>query len=231
MSAGSVAPDEVFSVFGPYIAALILINVAGQAASKVQDYTMYRLEIAASYDLATMSFDALSNQSMSFHSNRFGGTLVSQTTKFMSAYQLLLETITFPFLPVICSVVFTCAILAPRVPVYVAILMVLLAVYAGVSYYMYKRILHLNEQAASAQNQLSGELSDSVANGVHHHRHYERGGGVHRGRQRVVRHHARHARGDVHLHLHGDESVQLHQQRAAALQPRVRRRERHDRHP
>lgn len=164
VSAGSVAPDEVFSVFGPYIAALILINVAGQAASKVQDYTMYRLEIAASYDLATMSFDALSNQSMSFHSNRFGGTLVSQTTKFMSAYQLLLETITFPFLPVICSVVFTCAILAPRVPVYVAILMVLLAVYAGVSYYMYKRILHLNEQAASAQNQLSGELSDSVAN-------------------------------------------------------------------
>ena len=164
VSAGSVAPDQVFAVFGPYIAALIGINVAGQAASKVQDYAMYRLQIAASYDLATMSFDALSNQSMSFHSNRFGGTLVSQTTKFMSAYQLLLETITFPFLPVICSVVFTCAILAPRVPVYVAILMVLLAVYAGVSYYMYKRILHLNEQAASAQNQLSGELSDSVAN-------------------------------------------------------------------
>ena len=164
VSAGSVGTSEVFAVFGPYIVALILINVAGQAASKVQDYTMYRLEIAASYDLATMSFDALSNQSMSFHSNRFGGTLVSQTTKFMSAYQLLLETITFPFLPVICSVVFTCAILAPRVPVYVAILMALLAVYAGVSYYMYKRILHLNEQAASAQNQLSGELSDSVAN-------------------------------------------------------------------
>ena len=125
---------------------------------------MYKLEIAAAYDLATMSFDALCNQSMSFHSNRFGGTLVSQTTKFMSAYQLLLETITFPFLPVICSIVFTCGILAPRVPVYVVILMVLLAVYAGVSYYMYKRILHLNEQAASAQNQLSGELSDSVAN-------------------------------------------------------------------
>ena len=164
VSEGSVAPDEVFAVFGPYILALVGINVAGQVASKLQDYTMYRLQIAASYDLATMSFDALCNQSMSFHSNRFGGTLVSQTTKFMSAYQLLLETITFPFLPVICSVVFTCAILAPRVPAYVAILMVLLAVYAGVSYYMYKRILHLNEQAASAQNQLSGELSDSVAN-------------------------------------------------------------------
>ncbi len=164
VSAGPVASDAVLAEFGPYIIALIAINLFGQAASKLQDYTMYKLQIAAAYDLATMSFDALCNQSMSFHSNRFGGTLVTQTTKFMSAYQLLLETITFPFLPVICSVVFTCGILAPRVPVYVAILMVLLVVYACVSYYMYKRILHLNEEAAGAQNQLSGELSDSVAN-------------------------------------------------------------------
>lgn len=164
VSAEPVAADQVFTVFGPYILALIAINFFGQVASKLQDYTMYKLEIAAAYDLATMSFDALCNQSMSFHSDRFGGTLVSQTTKFMSAYQLLLETITFPFLPVICSVVFTCAILIPVVPVYVAILMALLAIYACVSYYMYKRILSLNEKAAGAQNQLSGELSDSVAN-------------------------------------------------------------------
>ena len=164
VSAGPVPPDRVFSEFGPFIFALIAINVFGQAASKLQDYAMYKLQIAASYDLATMSFDALCNQSMSFHSNRFGGTLVSQTAKFMSAYQLLLETITFPFLPVACSIIFTCAILAPRVPVYVAILMTLLTLYACVSYYMYKRILHLNEQAAGAQNHLSGELSDSVAN-------------------------------------------------------------------
>lgn len=164
VSADPVSADEVFTAFGPYIAALILVNLLGQTASKLQDYTLYRLEIAASYDLATMSFDALCNQSMSFHSNRFGGALVSQTTKFTSAYQLLIETVMFPFLPVLCSIVFTCAILAPRVPVYVAILMALLAVYAFVSYRMYKRILHLNEKAAGAQNDLSGELSDAVAN-------------------------------------------------------------------
>lgn len=164
VSADPVSADKVFEVFAPYIIALIAINVLGQAASKLQDYTMYKLEIAAAYDLARMSFDALCNQSMSFHSNRFGGTLVSQTTKFMSGYQQLIETVTFPFLPVVCSIIFTCGILAPRVPLYVLILMILLVIYAGISYYMYKRILHLNEQAASAQNQLSGELSDSVAN-------------------------------------------------------------------
>lgn len=164
VSADPVPTDQVFEVFAPYIIALIAINVFGQATSKLQDYTMYKLEIAAAYDLATMSFDALCNQSMSFHSNRFGGTLVSQTSKFMNGYQQLIETVTFPFLPVICSIIFTVGILAPRVPLYVAILIVLLVIYASISYYMYKRILHLNEQAASAQNQLSGELSDSVAN-------------------------------------------------------------------
>ena len=164
ISAEPVAADQVFNVFGPYIVALLAINVCGQAASKLQDYTLWKLEIAVSYDLATMCFDALSNQSMSFHSNRFGGTLVSQTSKFMAAYNQIVEGINFPFLPVLESVVFIRIVLGPRVPIYVVILMVLLVLYGTVSYLMYRRILNLNEQAAGAQNQLSGELADSVAN-------------------------------------------------------------------
>ena len=164
VSAAPVAADQVFTVFGPYILALVLVNVCGQTCSKLQDYSLWKLEIAVSYDLATMSFDALSNQSMTFHSNRFGGTLVSQTSKFMAAYNQLVEALVHPFLPVFGSVVFVCVLLGPRVPLYVVILMALFAVYALVSYIMYKRILHLNEQAARAQNDLSGELSDAVTN-------------------------------------------------------------------
>jgi len=164
VSEGGVGPDQVFEVFGVFVAALILVNLFGQACSKIQDYTLWKLEIAVAYDLATESFDALSNQSMSFHSNRFGGTLVSQTSKFLAAYNQIVENLTFPFIPVVCSVVATCMLLLPRVPEYVGVLMLLLAIYMVVSYVMYKRILSLNEQAAGAQNQLSGELSDAVTN-------------------------------------------------------------------
>ena len=164
VSAAPVAADQVFVVFGPYIATLVLVNICGQTCSKLQDYSLWKLEIAVSYDLATMSFDALSNQSMTFHSNRFGGTLVSQTSKFMAAYNQLVEALVHPFLPVFGSVVFVCVLLGPRVPLYVVILMALFAVYGTVSYIMYKRILHLNEKAAKAQNDLSGELSDAVTN-------------------------------------------------------------------
>ena len=164
ISADPVAPEAVFDVFGPYIAALIGINLAGQTCSKLQDYTLWKLQIAVNYDLATMAFDCLCNQSLSFHSNRFGGTLVSQASKFMAGYTQLLNTMNFPFLPILCSITFTCLILFPVVPAYAAVLMAMLAVYAIISYLMYKRILHLNEKAASAQNQLSGELSDAVTN-------------------------------------------------------------------
>ena len=54
VSASPVAADQVISVFAPYVAALLAINIAGQAASKLQDYFLYKLEIAVNYDLATM---------------------------------------------------------------------------------------------------------------------------------------------------------------------------------
>lgn len=164
VSAGFVPGDQVFTVYGPYIGLLILTTVIAQTCSKLQDYSLFKTEIVVSYDLATMAFDALSNQSMTFHSNRFGGTLVSQTTKFISAYSLLLETVLFPFMPVAASLIFITIILGPVVPVYVGVLYLLLIGYVTVSYVMYRRILHLNEKAAGAQNALSGELSDAVTN-------------------------------------------------------------------
>ena len=61
IAAEPVAADQVFAVFGPYIAALIGINVAGQACSKLQDYTLWKLQIAVNYDLATMARNCLVN--------------------------------------------------------------------------------------------------------------------------------------------------------------------------
>ena len=55
----AVASDQVLAAFGPLVLALVLVNLVGQACSKLQDYTLWKLEIAVNYDLATMAFDAL----------------------------------------------------------------------------------------------------------------------------------------------------------------------------
>ncbi|HAM14904.1 MAG TPA: ABC transporter ATP-binding protein [Eggerthellaceae bacterium] len=164
ISEGAVASDQVVGVFGGAIIALVLINVAGQAASKFQDYATWKLQIYANFDLATLCFDTLSNQSMTFHSERYGGALVSQTTKFMNAYAMVLESLIYTIIPITCAAVFTVAILGPVVPLFVAILAVLLAAYVLLAYHMYTRILPLNTEAAKSYNRLFGRLSDSVTN-------------------------------------------------------------------
>jgi ATP-binding cassette subfamily B protein len=164
VSLGPTPPDDVFTVFGGYVAAFIIVNALGQISSKLQDYSVWKLEIKANYELATFAFDTLSNQSMTFHSNRFGGSLVSQTQKFISGYTLLLECLIYAILPIVLSAALTIILLAQSMPLYVIILAVLLVIYIVVAYLMYKRVLPLNAAAAAAQSALSGELSDSITN-------------------------------------------------------------------
>ena len=52
---------------------------------------LWKLQILVYYDLSTLCFDVLANQSMTFHNNRFGGSLVSQTSKFANAYNQLMQ--------------------------------------------------------------------------------------------------------------------------------------------
>ncbi|MGN0287197.1 MAG: ABC transporter ATP-binding protein [Atopobiaceae bacterium] len=164
VQAAPVAPDQVMQVFAPYVLAFLVVNAAGQTLSKLQDYSVYKLEINGDYQLSRLCFDTLSNQSMTFHNSRFGGSLVSQTSRFVSGYSQLVDVLVYAFIPTVASVVATVAMLAPVVPLYVVILLVMMAGYLAVAYGLYKKILPLSSQAASAQNKLSGVLSDAVTN-------------------------------------------------------------------
>ena len=164
VQAGPVAPDQVAAVFGPYVLALLLVNAVGQAFSKLQDYTVYKLEMNGNYHLARLCFDTLSNQSMTFHTSRFGGSLVSQTSRFMGGYTALVDVVVYSLIPTVAAVVCTLVTLVPVAPLFVLILFVLLTVYVVAAYFMYNKILPLTAATAKAQNKLSGVLSDAVTN-------------------------------------------------------------------
>lgn len=161
---GGIAPANVLRVFLPSIILLVVANLIGQICSKLQDYAVWKLEILGYYDLSTLVFDSLSNQSMTFHNSRFGGALVSQTSKFTNAYSSLVELFNYSLVPLISATVLTIVMLAPLVPLYVIILSAILVVYVIVVWFLFRRTLSRNTVAASAQNRLSGELSDSITN-------------------------------------------------------------------
>jgi ATP-binding cassette subfamily B protein len=164
VQASPVAADQVADVFAPYVLALLVVNAVGQACSKLQDYAVYKLEINGNYNLARLCFDTLSAQSMTFHTGRFGGSLVSQTSRFMASYSSFVDVIIYSVVPTLAAIVCTIATLVPVVPSYVAVLSVMLVVYLVVATVMYKRILPLSAATGAARNKLSGVLSDAVTN-------------------------------------------------------------------
>ncbi len=164
VQADPVAPDQVWNVFGGYIIALFFVNLIGQAFSKLQDYSVYKLQINGNYHLARLCFDTLSNQSMTFHTSRFGGSLVSQTSKFMSGYTSLVDVVVYALIPTVATVVCTIVTLLPVAPGFVGILSIMMVLYVIVATRMYNRILPLSAATAKAQNKLSGVLSDAVTN-------------------------------------------------------------------
>lgn len=164
VQASPVPADRVFSVFGPYVLALVLVNLLGQVLSKLQDYTVYKLEINGNYHLSRLCFDTLANQSMTFHTSNFGGALVSQTSRFTSGYSQLVDVVVFSLIPMVTSIAATILSLAWQVPTFVLILVAMMVVYIAFVWVMYKRILPLSERTSQAQNRLSGMLSDAVTN-------------------------------------------------------------------
>lgn len=164
VGSSAVSADNVLMEFLPDILLLIGANVAGQVCSKLQDYSVWKLEILGYYDLSTLVFDRLSNQSMTFHNSRFGGSLVSQTSKFTGAFAQLINLFMYSLVPMITSTILTIVLLAPLVPIYVIILLVILVIYTIVVWRLFRRSLPLNNEAAEAQNRLSGVLSDAITN-------------------------------------------------------------------
>ena len=164
ISAEAVPAAQVFSVFAPYVIALLVVNAVGQTCSKLQDWSVMQLEMNGNYHLARLCFDTLSNQSMTFHTSRFGGSLVSQTSRFMGGYVGLVDVVVYSLIPTLASIVCTIVLLWPASPLFVCILFVMLTVYVVVAYTMYQRILPLSAATSAAQSKLSGVLSDAVTN-------------------------------------------------------------------
>ncbi len=164
VQAEPVPAERVFDVFTPYIVALLLVNAVGQACSKLQDWSVMKLEMSGNYHLARLCFDTLSNQSMTFHTSRYGGSLVSQTSRFMNGYSGLVDVVVYSLIPTLASIVCTVVLLWPASPLFVLILFALLVLYVVIAYTMYRRILPLSANTAAAQSKLSGVLSDAVTN-------------------------------------------------------------------
>ena len=157
--------DEMLRVAATEIIGFFILYVLNKVVlEELRLYWCWKMEVLAMYDLAVNCFTVVNDQSMQFHNDRFSGSLVSQTNKFVWAFERLIDTIIWDLWPTFAYIIMVIIVLAPQVPWFAAGIVGFVALYALVSGLSFKKIAHLSDNAAAAESKQTGQLSDSISN-------------------------------------------------------------------
>ena len=184
---GSITTTVIGSFVGPYIIAELLNGLQNGSATltgamplvilytltqiygqiigwRFNLYFIWTMESAAQRDLYRQIFSNLTKQSLSFHSDRFGGALVSQTTKMIGAFERFWDTLIFQVIPSIASIIAATIILSFVFWQYAAFLLVLSIVF-GITVYFGSRFLATrNKEEAQANTATNAYVADAITN-------------------------------------------------------------------
>ncbi len=142
----------------------VLYTVNKLVFEELRLYWSWKMELLAMYDLANKSFRVVNAQSMQFHNDRFSGSLVSQTNKFVWAFERLLDALIWDLLPLVTFVLLVVIILLPQAPWFAIGIMVFAVLYGTISALSFRKIAHLNSEEAAAESKQTGQLADSITN-------------------------------------------------------------------
>lgn len=160
-----VSSEEIMSSLLPEAVFYFVIYGINQLVlHQLRLYLNWKMELLAMYDLYNLCFNTVSAQSMQFHNDRFSGSLVSQTNKFVGAFERLVDEITWNILPIITNISLIVIILWPLVPWYALALLGFFTLYGIIAWLSSKPIAYHNERVAEAENKQTGQLADSISN-------------------------------------------------------------------
>ncbi|MDR0887520.1 MAG: ABC transporter ATP-binding protein/permease [Candidatus Nomurabacteria bacterium] len=131
---------------------------------RVQVWILWKLELQCKNELAKKCFDALSHQSMSFHNNQFSGSLVSQTNKFVGAFENFFDLLAFDILPAITVIVSSVAFLWFVLPGYALGVFACCVLFFLAATISAKKTQPVRDAENEAENKVSGQLADSISN-------------------------------------------------------------------
>lgn len=158
------AGNSSLSDFTGILIGVVALELYAVIFWRVLVRALWYLESNIMRDMSNDIFKHLLNQSYQFHTDRFGGALVSQANKFVSAFERLFDTFIFNIGTLFWNFLFIVLILAPRAPLYVVVLLIISTafVFATVKLKSRERPLVANE--AKADTETTAQLADSITN-------------------------------------------------------------------
>jgi ATP-binding cassette subfamily B protein len=149
----------------PLLIAYILIQIYGQIiGGRINLYLTWTMQASGHRDLYEMIFDKLTNHSLGFHANRFGGALVSQTGKLIGSFERFWDTIIWQFVPSIASIVAAAIILSFFFWQYAIALTVISALFMIIVFFGSRYMRRTNREESQAMTATNAYVADAVTN-------------------------------------------------------------------
>lgn len=144
-----------------YIAVQIYSEVIGM---RIVTYTIWYMEADGQKYLYERMFKTLTTQSLAFHSNRFSGSLVSQSGKLVGSYERFWDSIVFNLVPIISSITGAVVILSFVFWQYAVVIMIISLSFAIAVFFGSKILAKRNKEEAQASTAISGHIADAITN-------------------------------------------------------------------
>lgn len=161
LQAGTITLESSLPLIGWYALTQLYGEVIGW---RLTLYAVWTMQIKARHDLYLKMFDKLTSLDMNFHANRFGGSLVSQASKFTGGFERFWDTITFSLSTSITSVVATVVIMSFFLWQYALFVLLLSIAFVSFVFATSRFMARLNTREAQANTKMNGRLADVVTN-------------------------------------------------------------------
>ncbi len=164
LAAGKTSLLE-FGHIWPLLLLIVVIDASGHLIwNRIVVPLFWRTQDSVMRDLNVHIFKRLSNMSYRFFSDRFAGSLVSQTNRFVGSYERLTDPLTWNVFKLLIALIATSVVLIPRAPLVVIGIMLVTAVYIPLVWKYRRQQVPYNKLWASAETKRTGQLADAISN-------------------------------------------------------------------
>ena len=153
--------SQNFGLIAAYFGTQIFGDIIGW---RIVMYCVWKFESQGQNHIAQKVFHHLTHQSANFHSNRFAGSLVSQTNKIIGGFERFWDTIIFQLVPTITSIILAVTILSFIFWQYAFVLLIISIIFAISVILGSRSMAPLNVTEAQKSTDQTGRLADAMTN-------------------------------------------------------------------
>jgi ATP-binding cassette subfamily B protein len=150
--------------FWPLLITYALLMLGELIFWRLSVFFVWKFEVRIQQEIIERIFSHLMLQSNRFHTNRFGGAMVSQTNKFVSAFEKISDTFVFDLLTFTVYFISILVVLSFRAPLYAGALIIGSMVYFVILIWRSRTIQPLNVAEAQSESERTAQLADSITN-------------------------------------------------------------------